>query len=131
MWQDLKSLFCKTIGHEFQSIFVVWCNNDNDVKGEMKSTKKNGNRSTKRIKNNLVVLQRSKKDLTYYEEVMTKYQISRFFVSLYRNDRLNNSLFLSLSLCTKRSILCGQGNSTQDEYKWCQAKIWRPRSWMK
>jgi hypothetical protein len=31
----------------------------------------------------------------------------------YRNDRLNNLLFLSPSLCTKRSILFGQGNSTK------------------
>ncbi len=46
----------------------------------------------------------------------------------YRNDRLNNSLFLSPSLCTKRSILFGRGNSTQAVYKRRQAKIWRPGS---
>jgi len=46
----------------------------------------------------------------------------------YRNDRLYNSLFLSPSLCTKRSILFGRGNLTQAVYKQSQAKIWRPRS---
>jgi len=34
------------------------------------------------------------------------------FPFIYRKDRLNNSVFLSLSLCTKRSILFGRGNST-------------------
>jgi len=46
----------------------------------------------------------------------------------YCKDRLKNSVFLSLSVCTKRSILFGQGNSTYAVYKWRQAKIWRPRS---
>ncbi len=49
----------------------------------------------------------------------------------YLNDRLNNSLFLSPSLCTKRSILLGLGKLTQAVYKRCQAKIWHSRSWTK
>ncbi len=33
-------------------------------------------------------------------------------LSSYRNDRLNNLVSLSPSLCTKQSILLGRGNST-------------------
>ena len=32
---------------------------------------------------------------------------------MYRKDKIKNSVFLSLSLCTKRSILFGRGNSTK------------------
>jgi hypothetical protein len=35
----------------------------------------------------------------------------------YRKDRLKFSVFLSLSLCKKWSILFGQGNSTQAVFK--------------
>jgi len=38
------------------------------------------------------------------------------------------TVFLSPSLCTKRSILLRQGNSTDAVFKWRQAKIWRQRS---
>ena len=37
---------------------------------------------------------------------------SKFYL-IYRNDRLNNLVFLSLSLCTKRSLLFGQRNVLQ------------------
>jgi len=36
-----------------------------------------------------------------------------YVIYAYRNDRLNNLFSLSLSLCTKRSILFRQGNSTK------------------
>jgi hypothetical protein len=35
----------------------------------------------------------------------------------YCKDRLKNLVFLSLSVCTKRSTLFGQGNSTQAVFK--------------
>jgi len=35
----------------------------------------------------------------------------------YCKDRLKNSAFLSLLVCTKQSILFGQGNSTQTVFK--------------
>jgi len=39
------------------------------------------------------------------------------FYSIYCKDRLKNSIFLSLSVCTKRSILSGQGNSTGSDHE--------------
>jgi len=36
---------------------------------------------------------------------------------MYRKDRLKNSVFLSLSVCTKQFILSGQGHSTQAVFK--------------
>jgi hypothetical protein len=39
----------------------------------------------------------------------------------YHKDRLNNSVSLSPSLCTKQSILFGQGNLTDTLYKRRQA----------
>jgi hypothetical protein len=48
---------------------------------------------------------------TFYVQIFCTKLISAAF-STYRNDRLNNLVFLSPSLCTQRSILSGQGNST-------------------
>ncbi len=37
--------------------------------------------------------------------------------AVYHKDRLKNSVFLSLSVCAKRSIVLGQGNLTDAVYK--------------
>jgi len=61
----------------------------------------------------------------YYPEFYLMAYIARIFLLYlcddtkykYRKDRLKNSVFLSPSLCTKRSILSGQGNLTQAVFK--------------
>ncbi len=47
----------------------------------------------------------------------------------YHKDRLNILVFLSPSLCTKRSILSGQGNSTNTVIKRTPNKTWHHLSW--
>jgi len=42
----------------------------------------------------------------------------------YRKDRFNNTVFLSLSLCKKRSILSGRGNSTNAVFKRTPSQTW-------
>jgi len=47
----------------------------------------------------------------------------------YRKDRFNKPVFLSLSLCTKRSILSGWRNSTDAVFKGTPSQTWRQHSW--
>ncbi len=51
------------------------------------------------------------------------HKIAQILLTLtnYCKERLNNSISLSPSLCTKWSILFGQGNLTNTVFNWCQA----------
>jgi len=55
-------------------------------------------------------------NLFHLGEMAQRYErIVRAVFEYYHKDRLNNSVFLSPSLCTKRSILLGRQNSTNGE----------------
>ena len=64
-------------------------------------------------------------EITTIKEFMTNLDLKRLnlFSWYYRKDRFNNLVFLSPSLCTKRSLLSGRGNLTNAVFKRMQAKL--------
>ncbi len=60
-------------------------------------------------------------DTVKFQKKLTCLQWASMFC--YCKDRFNNSVSLSLSVCTKRSVLFGWRNSTVSLYKQCQTRF--------